>query len=75
MKWAVLALGLALLLGQAPDAEPSTGVSIGVALFERVAPPGVVLPELSSLLAQRLAPLGVDRVVGPEVLETLEARQ
>ena len=70
MKRAVLASGLALLLGLGPatEAEPSTGVSIGVALFERVAPPGVVLPELSSLLARRLATLGVDRVVGPEAL-------
>lgn len=68
MKWTALASGLALVLGPAADAEPSTGVSIGVALFERVAPPGVVLPELSSLLARRLATLGVDRVVGPEAL-------
>ncbi len=68
MKLTVLASGLALLLGPVADAEPSTGVSIGVAPFERVAPPGVVLPELSSLLARRLATLGVDRVVGPEVL-------
>ncbi len=72
MKWALLASGLALLLvlglGPAAVAKPSTGVSIGVALFERVAPPGVVLPELSSLLARRLATLGVERVVGPEVL-------
>lgn len=68
MKWTALASGLALVLGPAADAEPSTGVSIGVALFERVAPPGVVLPEFSSLLARRLATLGVDRVVGPEAL-------
>ncbi len=70
MKWAVLAPGLALLVGLAPatHAEPNTGISIGVALFDRVAPPGVVLPELSSLLALRLATLGVDRVVGPEAL-------
>ena len=76
MKWAVasgLALLLVLGLGPATDAEPSTGVSIGVALFERVAPPGVVLPELSSLLARRLATLGVERVVGPEALGSLGA--
>jgi lipopolysaccharide export system protein LptA len=43
-------------------------MSIGVAPFEHVAPPGEVLPPLSSLLARRLATLGIARVVGPEQL-------
>lgn len=60
---------LALVPGVAPATESASGpVSIGVAPFEQVAPPGEVLPPVSSLLARRLATLGIERVVGPEQL-------
>jgi lipopolysaccharide export system protein LptA len=60
---------LALVPGVAPATESALRpVSIGVAPFEQVAPPGEVLPQVSSLLARRLATLGIARVVGPEQL-------
>jgi lipopolysaccharide export system protein LptA len=66
---AILVGALALVPGVAPaTGSESHPVSIGVAPFEQVAPPGEVLPPLSSLLARRLATLGIARVVGPEQL-------
>ena len=66
---AILVGALALVPGVAPAAESeSHPVSIGVAPFEQVAPSGEVLPPVSSLLARRLATLGIARVVGPEQL-------
>ncbi|MDH3212075.1 MAG: hypothetical protein OEM05_06290 [Myxococcales bacterium] len=60
---------LALAAAAAPTAESAPRpVSIGVAPFEVVASPGEAPPQLASLLAQRLATLGVERVVGPEQL-------
>ena len=66
---AILIGALGLVPGVAPATESASGpVSIGVAPFEQVAPPGEVLPPVSSLLARRLATLGIERVVGPEQL-------
>jgi len=60
---------LALIPGVALAAESALRpMSIGVAPFEQVAPPGEVLPPVSSLVARRLATLGIARVVGPEQL-------
>ena len=61
--------GLALIPGVALAAESAVRpMSIGVAPFEQVAPPGELLPPVSSLVARRLATLGIARVVGPEQL-------
>ena len=66
---AILVGALALIPGVALATESaSRPMSIGVAPFEQVAPPGEVLPPVSSLLARRLATLGIARVVGPEQL-------
>jgi lipopolysaccharide export system protein LptA len=66
---AVLAGALGLIPGVALATEAaSRPLSIGVAPFEQVAPPGEVLPPVSSLLARRLAILDIARVVGPEQL-------
>jgi lipopolysaccharide export system protein LptA len=43
-------------------------VTIGVAPFEEVAPPGDRPPDFSQLLAQRIGTRGVARVVGPDEL-------
>ena len=45
-----------------PDLAP---VTIGVAPFEGVAPPGGGVPDLAILLADRLGTRGVGRIVGP----------
>ena len=43
-------------------------VSLGVAHFETAGPPGVELPNLSVLLADRIGTYGVGRLVGPDQL-------
>jgi lipopolysaccharide export system protein LptA len=68
-----LAIVLSLLLpGAEAKAEDRTAarssVTIGVAPFELVAPPGELAPDLSGPVAERLGALGVERVVGPETL-------
>jgi len=47
---------------------PKTPMSIGVAFFERAAPAGSEVPDVGSLLADRLATKGVGQVVGPQAL-------
>jgi lipopolysaccharide transport protein LptA len=47
---------------------PTTGVAIGVAPFERAGAPGATVPDVATLLAERLATKGVERVVGPAEL-------
>jgi lipopolysaccharide transport protein LptA len=48
-----------------PDAAP---IKIGVAPFEGVFPPGGEVPDLATLLADRLGTRGVGRIVGPAQL-------
>jgi lipopolysaccharide transport protein LptA len=51
-----------------PAVPPKAGMAIGVAPFERVAPPGASVPDVALLLADRLASRGVQRIVGPASL-------
>lgn len=48
--------------------SPKAPMSIGVAPFEAAAPVGADVPDVASLLADRLATKGVERVVGPSAL-------
>ncbi len=50
-----------------PEADPR-GVRIGVAPFESSGPPGVELPDIATLLADRIGTRGVGRIVGPSQL-------
>jgi lipopolysaccharide transport protein LptA len=52
---------------EAAEADPS-GIRLGVAAFELSAPPGTDLPDVGTLLADRIATMGVARVVGPDQL-------
>jgi hypothetical protein len=72
VKYALRTLAIALSSFLAPGgagaedgADASSAVTIGVAPFELVAPPGELAPDLSGPLAERLGSLDVDRVVGP----------
>lgn len=47
---------------------PKSPMAIGVAPFEKSAPAGTEVPDVASLLADRLATKGVERVVGPSAL-------
>lgn len=50
--------------GAEPAADPAA-MSLGVAPFEVEAPPGTNVPDVATLLADRLGTRGVQRVVGP----------
>jgi lipopolysaccharide transport protein LptA len=70
-------VGLALLPLAAGAVEssdapvsPKAQLAIGVAPFERVAAEGASVPDVATLLADRLATKGVDRIVGPAELGT-----
>ena len=67
-SWAIWLGAAIVLLGtpaaQAAEADAAT-VKIGVAPFEGVAPPGAGVPDLATLLADRLGTRGVGRIVGP----------
>ncbi len=63
---AALALGTLSAAPVSPKTPEEAGV--GVAPFERVAPAGVQLPDVASLLAERLSARGLARVVGPAEL-------
>ncbi len=69
--WAMW-LGAVMLLAGTPAArggEADAGpLKIGVAPFEAVAPPGAGVPDLATLLADRLGTRGVGRIVGPTQL-------
>jgi lipopolysaccharide transport protein LptA len=53
--------------GVAGAVEPGR-LGIGVAPFESRAPPGAVVPDMATLLADRLGTRGVGRVIGPAQL-------
>jgi lipopolysaccharide transport protein LptA len=67
----IAAIGLALAAAAAaapssdPAVSPKTGLSIGVAPFERVGDVGADVPDVALMLARRLSTLGVERVVSP----------
>lgn len=72
-RGSVIAGGLcaALLLGAgslAAQGAELASLSVGVAPFEAEAPPGAAVPDLATLLADRLATRGLGRVVGPAEL-------
>lgn len=67
-SFAVAIVICALLAGTAASAEPAPAGSIAVAPFERRAAPGVVLPDIDQLLADRIGTLGVAKIVGPAEL-------
>jgi lipopolysaccharide export system protein LptA len=68
--WGCLLAALTLA-GPAP-AEPTAGESralaLGVAPFQVDAPPGAAVPDVATLLADRLGTRGAQRVVGPSQL-------
>ncbi len=66
----VLAAGLSRAAGESSEVSvsPRGGVAIGVAPFERAGAPGASVPDVATLLAERLATKGVERVVGPAKL-------
>jgi lipopolysaccharide transport protein LptA len=57
------AVASAAVEADAPDGEIAAGLA--VAPFERVAAPGLALPAVDALLADRLGTRGVERVVAP----------
>lgn len=57
--------GAAATESSAAAVPPKTPLAIGVAPFEQVAAEGASVPDVASLLADRLATKGVDRIVGP----------
>ncbi len=63
----LFALILTLTGGAAADrdATPEGALRMGVAPFESVAPPGEEVPDVATLLADRIGTRGADRVVGP----------
>lgn len=62
------ALGVGPRVSSAAAVSPKPLVAIGVAPFEQVAAQGASVPDVASLLADRLATKGVDRIVGPAEL-------
>jgi lipopolysaccharide transport protein LptA len=66
---AAIWLGLAAPAPAQPSSEaavsPKTGLSIGVAPFERVGDVGAEVPDVALMLARRLSTLGVARVASP----------
>jgi lipopolysaccharide transport protein LptA len=73
MKHAVsscIAFAVTVAVGfSAASAEPPvrdvSSLAIAVAPFEREAPPGAVVPDIETLLADRIGTQGVSRIVGP----------
>ena len=63
----VLALLIPMSAISAPAADLSS-LSLGVAPFEANAPPGARVPDVATLLADRLGTLGLENVVGPQAL-------
>jgi len=55
--------------------SPTNQVAIGVAPFERAGAPGASVPDVATLLAERLATKGVERVVGPAKLGARSAAE
>ena len=66
---AVIWLGLAVPAAAQPSSDaavsPKTGLSIGVAPFERVGDVAADVPDVALMLARRLSTLGVARVASP----------
>jgi lipopolysaccharide transport protein LptA len=62
------AMSVAIGFSAAATDEPApqaSSIAIAVAPFERDAPPGAALPDIETLLADRLGTQGVQRIVGP----------
>jgi len=65
----LLVAGLSVLLATGAAGQDASTVTIGVVPFERNAPPGADLPDVETLLADRISTLGVKNVVGPAEFE------
>jgi lipopolysaccharide transport protein LptA len=63
----IIATGLTAAAAEKPAGDVSS-IAIAVASFERHAPPGVAVPDVDTLLADRLGTQGVRRSVGPAEL-------
>jgi len=59
-----VAIGFSAAAADEPAPEVSS-ITIAVAPFERDAPPGAAVPDIETLLADRLGTQGVQRIVGP----------
>ena len=60
-----VAVGFSAAAADAPATARRASIAIAVAPFERDAPPGAALPDIETLLADRIGTQGVQRVVGP----------
>jgi lipopolysaccharide transport protein LptA len=71
-SWTIaFVLGVAVGFSAAAAEEPApaqSSIAIAVAPFERDAPPGATVPDVDTLLADRLGTQGVQRIVGPAEL-------
>ncbi|MGE4608983.1 MAG: LptA/OstA family protein [Myxococcota bacterium] len=68
-RWLWVALLCAWLAPASPAfAESAADARVGVALFETAGPPSIELPDVATLLADRIGTLGVARIVGPAKL-------
>lgn len=77
VAWTVLAGLLCPLLGLADERDDAelAALAIGVAPFERVAPPGEEAPDLAPRLAAEILARGVGRTVAPESLASERAAE
>jgi lipopolysaccharide transport protein LptA len=65
----LLAVGMSAFLAIGAVGQEVSTLTIGVVPFERNAPPGASVPEVATLLADRMGTLGVAKVVGPAEFE------
>ena len=64
----LLLMPASLMAAMAAPAADFSWLSLGVAPFEAKAPPGARVPDVATLLADRLGTLGLANVVGPQAL-------
>lgn len=69
IEWMLVMVGLSALLAGAAAGQDASTVTIGVVPFERNAPPGASVPDVATLLADRIGTLGVEKAVGPAEFE------
>jgi lipopolysaccharide transport protein LptA len=67
-SWWVAMLCVSLAVVNSATAESASNARVGVVMFEAAAPPGTELPDVGSMLADRIGALGVAKVVGPTEL-------
>jgi lipopolysaccharide transport protein LptA len=67
LRGALLLVGATLIALPGIAADPA-GTRLAVAAFETSGPPGAEIPDVATLLADRIGALGVGRIVGPATL-------